>query len=110
MRVALHQLPLILRALRGTAVLAPGNEELLLGLEAIDRRTRRALLQRQVGQTHAGEIADRLTEHSPAVMVDARLDEVALVLFHHALAALLKLLEVRLRPPGPRPSCAVELT
>ncbi len=63
--IRLHDLPLQLDALGGAAVLSPGDEELLLGAEAVDHRDRVALhrpLERPVRHAHAGEIADRLAE------------------------------------------------
>ena len=57
------------------------------------------LQERAVGDPRAGEVADRLAQHQLAVVVDARLDEVAVELVHHALPSLLELLQVGLGPP-----------
>ena len=63
---------------RVAAELAPGDEELLLGREAVDRRRGRLalarLLEGAVGDLRPGEVADRLAEHQLAVVVDAGLD------------------------------------
>src|SRR5204863_3766754 len=112
-RVALHHEALGLLADLVAAPLAPRDEELLLGREAVDGRLGTLALARDLVRLErelgAGEVADRLAQHELAVVVDFRLDEVALELVHHALAARLELLEVLRRPPVVEASLRVEL-
>ncbi len=56
-------------------------------------------LERAVGDLRAGEVADGLAEHELAVVVEPRLDEVAVELVDDAGALLLELLQVLGGPP-----------
>src|SRR4051812_11553151 len=91
--VILDELPLGLDPHRFAAELTPCDEELLLRREAVDRRhrvLRHRLLEREVCQVQAGLVAERLVEHELALVVDAGLDRVALVLVDDALRAALE--------------------
>ena len=86
------------------AELAPGDEELLLGREAVDGRLRALALARLLEGRGRRCLAPArspidLAQHQLAVVVDAGLDEVALELVDHALPARLELLEVLVGPP-----------
>src|SRR6185295_13256808 len=98
---------------RVAAELAPADEELLLWCEAVDRRLGSLALARLlVGEERdlrASQVADALAEHELAVVVDAGLDEVAVVLLRHALRARLEFLQVLIGPPVLQPSLRVVL-
>src|SRR6187399_841840 len=82
--------------MRVAAELAPGDEELLIGREAVDVARRvllPRLLQRAVGDVRAAEIADRFAEDELALVMDTRLDGVLLELLRHARGPILKALQ-----------------
>src|SRR5512134_1084449 len=113
MRIALDHQALRLGPDRIAAELAPADEELLLRREAVDDRLRSLALaglqvavERDLGP---GQVADRLAQHQLAVVVHARLDEVALELLDHTLPAGLELLQVLVGPPVLQPALRVVL-
>src|SRR5437899_8418935 len=111
-RIALHHQALRLGPRLVAAELSPGDEELLLGREPVADRLRvlaQRLLERGERDARAGEIADRFAEDQAPVVMDGRLDVVALELVHHALAALPEGLEIRRGPPVAQPPGRVEL-
>jgi hypothetical protein len=100
--VAIDELSLRLQAHGMAGGLAPRNEKLLLGCEAIDYWNGVSLhrrLERQVSDAHAGEIGNGFVAHALAIVVNAWLDEVTLELVDQALAALVEILPVFLAPP-----------
>ena len=77
MRIALDHFALRLHPRFISAELSPGDEELLIGSEAINGRLRLRLLiflKREVGNLCAPEVADRLTQNQLAVVMYAGLD------------------------------------
>ena len=102
MRIARDQLPLCLDAHRVSAGLAPGNEKLLFGREAVDvgnRMRAQGLLQRSVGDAYPGKVGNGLVAHAFAVVVNARRDEITVELIDQALAAGSELPVVFVAPP-----------
>src|ERR1017187_5525800 len=102
-RIRLHHDPLFFNANGIAAPLSPCNEELLFWSESVDvRRARLAfegLLEGEERDFGAAEVADALTQHQFAIVVNAGLDEVVVELIHYAGAALLELLQIAVRPP-----------
>src|SRR6266700_663573 len=73
MRVALYHQLLSLEARGIAAELTPGDEELLIGREAVDLFGRLALcglLERAIGNLQAGQVADRLSQYELPVDVN----------------------------------------
>src|SRR5215813_2716336 len=103
-RIRRQHLTLRLEANRVAAELTVGNEEPLLGAPAgspcRDRMPRQRLPEGEEGQMDAGQISNRFAEHERAPVVDARLDEVPLVLLGDAPSTPLELLAIGLGPPG----------
>src|SRR6266853_5892347 len=101
MRIALHHLALQLGSDLIAAPLSPGDEELLLGRETLDGRTRvlpLRLVERQIRDLGARQVGDAFTEHQLAVVMDARLDEIAVELTRDTRGLLVKAPEIRLTP------------
>src|SRR5450432_2512925 len=94
------------------APLTPGDEELLLGCKAVNGRFRRLALARflvsQVSEFCAAEIANRFAQHELAVVMNPGLDEIAVELVHHTLAARLEFCFVLGRPPVAQFTLVVE--
>ncbi len=103
MRVALHHQPLRFGPGFIAAELSPGNKELLIGREAIDRGRRRLavlrLLECQISNLHACQVADGFAQNQFALVMNGGLDVVAVELGRHALRLGLKLLQVIGGPP-----------
>src|SRR5215813_2034924 len=111
-RVTLDHETLGLRADLVAAELAPGDEELLIGSEAVDRRRRvllARLLEGEIGHLHPGQIGDALAEHEFPIVMDVGLDEIAIELPRHARSALLELTQIFRAPPVGKPSLRIEL-
>ena len=68
-----------------------------------------SFLERQIGDLHAAQVADRLAQHQLAVVMDVRLDVVAVELIDHALRLGLEALAIFRRPPVIQPALRVEL-
>jgi len=85
-RITLDHQPLRFRPSGVAAELPPCDKKLLLGREAVDHPRGFRLLEGTESNAGSGQIADRLTQDELAVVVDARLDEVALELIDDALA------------------------
>src|ERR1700675_708944 len=91
-----------LRPLIRTPHLGPSEEEALLRREAVDIFRAVALdgfLVCSISDGQASKVANALTEHELAVLVQAGLHFVAIELVHHAVAALSEVLAVVRRPP-----------
>src|SRR4051812_37044419 len=113
MRIALDHEALLLRTDRVATELTPRDEELLLGREAVDRARRRLLLRLAEcaeGEVGAAEVADAFAKHELAVVVNAGLYEIALVLIDDALAARGECFEVVGGPPVLEATLGVELS
>src|SRR4051794_16129816 len=103
MRIPLDHRPGKLRADGVSPELPPGNEELLLRGEAVNRRNRRLAALRDlkcaIRDSGARQIADAFAEHEPAVVVDSWFDEIAVELPGNARGPRPKLLEILIGPP-----------
>ena len=113
MRVALHHKPLRFGPGFIAAKLSPGNKELLIGREAIDRGRRRLallrLLECQISNLHACQVADGFAQNQFALVMNVGFDVVAIELGRHALRLGLKLLQVIGGPPVVQPSLGIVL-
>src|ERR1035437_3471696 len=98
MRIALHHEPLRLRSGLVSAELSPRDKELLIGRESVNGWRRRLallrLLEREVGNLDPGQVADGFAQHQLAIVMNVRLDVIAVELVHHALGLSLELLQV----------------
>ena len=84
------------------ARLPVAEEELLFGSEAVDGlrgRSGERLAESKPRNRDSAEVAYRFAEHQLPLVVDARLDEIAVELIRDALAAFLELRAVRRCPP-----------
>src|SRR6185437_2504271 len=94
MRIGQRHLALSLRTNLVAARLSPGDEILLLRSEAVRAyRTRLAfqrLLQCEISQAQAAEIANALAQHQLSIFVHAAVNGVAVELIDNALRPLLK--------------------
>src|SRR5882672_10557925 len=103
MRIGLHHQALGLDADLVATELSPGDEELLLGGEAVKVRGTglafERFLVRKKCNLRAPQVADAFAQHELAVVVDSGLDEVVVELIGNTSAALLKLLLVCVCPP-----------
>ena len=94
MRIVLHHRARECGADGVAAELPPGDEELLIRREPVDRGQRWFATLRDlecaVRDPRPGQIADALAQHELAVVVDPRLDEVAVELLDDAGRALVE--------------------
>src|SRR5690348_5740619 len=102
MRIALHHLALRLGTHLVAAELSPGDEELLIRRVAVNGRLRLLLLRLlecEICDLYAPQVANRLTQNQLAIVMDARLDIVVIKLIDHALRLGFKALAVLWCPP-----------
>ena len=65
------------------------------------------VVKRHEGDVHSGKIRGGLGQHAFAIVMDSRLDEVAVVLLDQALAALIEGLPIGIGPPIDRPALQI---
>src|ERR1700682_2489721 len=103
MWIALNHRPLRFGTCLVSAPLSPGNKKLLIGSKAIERGRRRfallRFLERQGRDLGSGHVADASSSPQFAVVMNFRLDEVAVKLFRHASGTALEILEIVRCPP-----------
>src|SRR5450755_2443747 len=113
MWIALNHRSRELRADGIAAKLTPGDEELLVRREPFDGGKRRVALLRDlkgaIGDLRTRQISDAFAENQPTVVVDSRLDKVAVELAHDARCLLAESLQIFLAPPVVEPALRVEL-
>src|SRR5450755_2272111 len=113
MRIALYHQTLGFGANLVAAELSPGDEELLLGREAVDVGRSRLAFERfligEIGDLRSAQVADTFAEHELAVVVDIFLDEVIVELIGDAGSSLLEVFEVGVDPPVAQAAEEIEL-